>query len=139
MTSAPLEQQTEGKHNLAMVKEAESPPKQALSASSLYSLKYLAYGACAATISRTATAPLERIRVLQVIDPMLKGASAAQPIWLVVRRVIAEDGLLGLWRGNLANLIRMAPTEAVRQFVFDSSKKVCRVDQCETPHKNELS
>lgn len=78
-------------------------------------------GGVAAGISKTAAAPIERVKLLvQNQDEMLKSGRLSSPYKGVVdctRRVIAEEGVISLWRGNLANVIRYFPTQALN-FAF---------------------
>jgi len=78
-------------------------------------------GGVAAGISKTVAAPIERVKLLvQNQDEMLKTGRLATPYKGVAdcfRRVIAEEGFGSLWRGNLANVIRYFPTQALN-FAF---------------------
>jgi solute carrier family 25 (adenine nucleotide translocator) protein 4/5/6/31 len=78
-------------------------------------------GGVAAGISKTAAAPIERIKLLvQNQDEMLKTGKLDKPYGGVVdrfNRVSHEEGVLALWRGNLANVIRYFPTQALN-FAF---------------------
>jgi solute carrier family 25 (adenine nucleotide translocator) protein 4/5/6/31 len=78
-------------------------------------------GGAAAGISKTVAAPIERIKLLvQNQDEMLKTGRLATPYKGVAdcfRRVVADEGFGSLWRGNLANVIRYFPTQALN-FAF---------------------
>jgi len=78
-------------------------------------------GGCAAGISKTVAAPIERIKLLvQNQDEMIKAGRLASPYKGTMdcfRRVIAEEGFGSLWRGNLANVLRYFPTQALN-FAF---------------------
>lgn len=80
----------------------------------------------AAVISKTAAAPIERIKLLvQNQDEMLKQGRLTEPYKGVVdcfKRVIAEEGVGPLWRGNLANCLRYFPTQALN-FAFKDKIK----------------
>ncbi|KAF9583877.1 ADP/ATP carrier protein, partial [Lunasporangiospora selenospora] len=66
-------------------------------------------------------APIERIKLLlQNQDEMLKTGRLTTPYKGIAdcfRRVIAEEGVGPLWRGNTANVIRYFPTQALN-FAF---------------------
>ncbi|MFH4975906.1 hypothetical protein AB6A40_002615 [Gnathostoma spinigerum] len=87
----------------------------------------LATGGTAAAVSKTAVAPIERVKLLlQVQD-----ASAAiakdkryKGIVDVLVRVPKEQGFLSLWRGNLANVIRYFPTQALNFAFKDTYKRM---------------
>jgi len=78
-------------------------------------------GGVSAAVSKTAAAPIERIKLLlQNQDEMLKTGRLAVPykgIGECFSRVISEEGFVSLWRGNLANVIRYFPTQALN-FAF---------------------
>jgi len=78
-------------------------------------------GGVAAGVSKTVAAPIERVKLLvQNQDEMIKQGRLATPYKGVAdcfRRVVAEEGFGSLWRGNLANVIRYFPTQALN-FAF---------------------
>jgi solute carrier family 25 (adenine nucleotide translocator) protein 4/5/6/31 len=75
----------------------------------------------AAGISKTAAAPIERVKLLvQNQGEMLKSGRLDKPYGGVVdctSRVVKEEGFLSLWRGNWANVLRYFPTQALN-FAF---------------------
>jgi solute carrier family 25 (adenine nucleotide translocator) protein 4/5/6/31 len=78
-------------------------------------------GGVSAAVSKTAAAPIERIKLLvQNQGEMLKSGRLASPykgIADCARRTYAEEGLVSFWRGNTANVIRYFPTQALN-FAF---------------------
>merc|ERR1711974_223068 len=78
-------------------------------------------GGVAAGISKTVAAPIERIKLMvQNQDEMIKAGRLERPYTGVMdcfSRVIKEEGMGSLWRGNLANVIRYFPTQALN-FAF---------------------
>ncbi len=72
-------------------------------------------GGVSAAVSKTAAAPIERVKLLiQNQDEMLKSGRLAQPykgIGECFSRTIKDEGVVALWRGNLANVIRYFPTQ----------------------------
>lgn len=75
-----------------------------------------ALGGVAAVISKSAAAPMERVKLLlQNQGEMIKRGHLRRPYTGVgdcFRRVLREEGLLSFWRGNQANVIRYFPTQA---------------------------
>ena len=75
----------------------------------------------AAVISKTVAAPIERVKLMiQNQDEMLKSGALKEPYKGPIdcfRRVIAEEGIFPLWRGNAANCLRYFPTQALN-FMF---------------------
>lgn len=83
-------------------------------------------GGLSAGISKTAAAPIERIKlILQTQDSNPKIMASGNKYKGIVdcfQRVVKEEGPKELWRGNLANVIRYFPTQALN-FSFNSSYK----------------
>lgn len=88
----------------------------------------------AAVISKTAAAPIERVKLLvQNQDEMMKAGRLDKPYKGVIdctTRTFRTEGLLPFWRGNLANCIRYFPTQALNfafkdkiKALFNASKK----------------
>jgi len=78
-------------------------------------------GGVSAAVAKTSAAPIERIKLLvQNQDEMIKQGRLATPYKGVAdcfRRTYADEGLVSLWRGNTANVIRYFPTQALN-FAF---------------------
>jgi solute carrier family 25 (adenine nucleotide translocator) protein 4/5/6/31 len=78
-------------------------------------------GGVSAAVSKTAAAPIERIKLLvQNQDEMIKAGRLDRRyngIADCFRRTTADEGLMALWRGNTANVIRYFPTQALN-FAF---------------------
>jgi len=85
----------------------------------------LASGGCAAAVSKTAVAPIERVKLLlQVQDASKTIEKKYTGIIDVLVRVPKEQGFAALWRGNLANVIRYFPTQALNFAFKDTYKKL---------------
>jgi len=80
----------------------------------------------AAGVSKTAAAPIERVKLLvQNQDEMIKQGRLDKPYTGVLdctRRVMATEGIAPFWRGNLANVLRYFPTQALN-FAFKDKIK----------------
>merc|ERR1711860_126046 len=85
-----------------------------------------ALSGCAAVISKTAAAPIERIKLLvQNQDEMIKAGRLSEPYKGVIDctvKTFKSEGLLPFWRGNLANCLRYFPTQALN-FAFKDTMK----------------
>jgi len=85
-------------------------------------------GGVSAAVSKTAAAPIERVKLLiQNQDEMLKSGRLAEPykgIGDCFSRVIKEEGFVSLWRGNLANVLRYFPTQALNFAFKDYFKRM---------------
>lgn len=85
-------------------------------------------GGVSAAVSKTAAAPIERVKLLiQNQDEMIKAGRLSEPykgIGDCFGRTIKEEGVLALWRGNTANVIRYFPTQALNFAFKDYFKKL---------------
>merc|ERR1711920_499007 len=84
-------------------------------------------GGVAGAVAKTATAPIERVKLLiQTQDANPKIISGEVPRYTGVvncfSRVAAEQGIGSFWRGNLANVVRYFPTQAFN-FAFKDTIK----------------
>jgi solute carrier family 25 (adenine nucleotide translocator) protein 4/5/6/31 len=101
-------------------KDQKAPPPK------LGFLENFALSGAAAVISKTAAAPIERVKLLvQNQSEMLKQGKISEPYKGIVdctMRTFRSEGVLSFWRGNLANCIRYFPTQALN-FAFKDKIK----------------
>jgi solute carrier family 25 (adenine nucleotide translocator) protein 4/5/6/31 len=80
----------------------------------------------AAVVSKTAAAPIERVKLLvQNQDEMIKQGRLDKPYKGVIdctARTFRTEGVYPFWRGNLANCLRYFPTQALN-FAFKGQIK----------------
>ncbi|CAG0914874.1 unnamed protein product [Notodromas monacha] len=84
-------------------------------------------GGVAAAISKTSVAPIERVKLLLQVQHASKQLSKDQQYKGIVDafvRIPKEQGFLSYWRGNLANVIRYFPTQALNFAFKDKYKQV---------------
>ncbi|XP_056450497.1 ADP/ATP translocase 2 [Gadus chalcogrammus] len=84
-------------------------------------------GGISAAISKTAVAPIERVKLLLQVQHASKQITADMQykgIMDCIVRIPKEQGFLSFWRGNLANVIRYFPTQALNFAFKDKYKKV---------------
>ena len=116
---------TQGKAPLQRIKEinlrSRKSPRKAFAGKKLAFYEDFLLGGVAAAISKTAAAPIERIKLMvQNQDEMIKAGRLDRPYTGVLdcfKRTIADEGVGSLWRGNIANVIRYFPTQALN-FAF---------------------
>ncbi|PIK40833.1 putative ADP,ATP carrier protein [Apostichopus japonicus] len=87
--------------------------------------KDLLAGGTAAAISKTAVAPIERVKLLLQVQAASKQIAADQQYKGIIDcfgRVTREQGFRSLWRGNFANVLRYFPTQALN-FAFKDKYK----------------
>ncbi|PUZ60049.1 hypothetical protein GQ55_4G092200 [Panicum hallii var. hallii] len=90
-------------------------------------LRRLVSGAVAGAVSRTCVAPLETIRTHLMVGS--NGDSMTE----VFQSIMNTEGWTGLFRGNLVNVIRVAPSKAIELFAFDTAKKFLTPNADESP------
>ncbi|ESN92268.1 hypothetical protein HELRODRAFT_186151 [Helobdella robusta] len=115
----------------------ESKPSPLLS----FYENFLLSGA-AAIISKTAAAPIERVKLLvQNQGEMIKMGRLDRPYNGVIDctvRTFKTEGILPFWRGNLANCIRYFPTQALN-FAFKDKIKALFVMNKKDPYMVNFS
>ncbi|XP_075999191.1 calcium-binding mitochondrial carrier protein SCaMC-3b [Genypterus blacodes] len=85
--------------------------------------RQLVAGAMAGAVSRTGTAPLDRIKVfLQVYGSTSRGIH----FWSGLRGMVSEGGILSLWRGNGINVLKIAPESAIKFMAYEQIKWLIR-------------
>jgi len=84
-------------------------------------------GGISAAISKTAVAPIERVKLLLQVQHVSKQIAADKQYKGMIDcfvRIPREQGFLSFWRGNLANVIRYFPTQALNFAFKDKYKQV---------------
>nr|XP_028945222.1 ADP,ATP carrier protein 1, mitochondrial-like [Malus domestica] len=85
-------------------------------------------GGVSAAVSKTAAAPIERVKLLiQNQDEMIKAGRLSEPykgIGDCFSRTMKDEGMVSLWRGNTANVIRYFPTQALNFAFKDYFKRL---------------
>ncbi|KAG9351135.1 hypothetical protein JZ751_025025 [Albula glossodonta] len=82
--------------------------------------KQLAAGAMAGAVSRTGTAPLDRMKVFMQVH-----SSKSNKISLVggFKQMLKEGGVSSLWRGNGVNVLKIAPETAIKFMAYEQVMK----------------
>ncbi|KAK3629787.1 ADP/ATP carrier protein [Elasticomyces elasticus] len=85
-------------------------------------------GGVSAAVSKTAAAPIERVKLLiQNQEEMIKAGRLSHRYAGIAdcfRRTTADEGIVALWRGNTANVIRYFPTQALNFAFRDTFKSM---------------
>lgn len=84
-------------------------------------------GGVSAAVSKTAVAPIERVKLLLQVQDASKHIAQEDRYKGIADcfiRVNKEQGFASFWRGNLANVIRYFPTQALNFAFKDTYKKV---------------
>lgn len=106
------------------LKERRTPENALLDAA-----KSFMAGGVSAGVSKTIVAPIERVKMLiQTQDSIPDIKEGRMPRYTGITncflRVSREQGVLSLWRGNLANVVRYFPTQAFNFTFKDTFKKM---------------
>nr|BAJ98689.1 predicted protein [Hordeum vulgare subsp. vulgare] len=85
-------------------------------------------GGVSAAVSKTCASPIEVIKLrLQNVEAMLKAGTLDKPYGGIAdcgRRIIADEGVGALWKGNGTNVIRYFPTQALNFSLKDYFKRL---------------
>ncbi|UJR06919.1 hypothetical protein I4U23_011208 [Adineta vaga] len=99
-------------------------------------IENFALSGVAAIVSKTAAAPIERVKLLRQTEPeLLKQRIIDRPYTSVIDctvRTFKNEGLLSFWRGNLANCIRYFPTQALNFAFKDKIKAMFKKNKNDT-------
>ena len=97
--------------------------------------KKLASGGVAGAVSRSATAPIDRIKTIMQagrlptgIAPAASPASPRVTLASAARAVWRDGGWAAFWRGNGANVAKVVPETATKYVAFDALKKTLASD-----------
>ena len=91
----------------------------------LSKLKHLVAGGVAGAISRTTVSPLERMKILyQLQTETVKHERRFQGIIPSLIRIGREEGVVGYFKGNGTNVVRIIPYVAVQFAAYEEFKKV---------------
>uniref|UniRef100_T1II66 EF-hand domain-containing protein n=1 Tax=Strigamia maritima TaxID=126957 RepID=T1II66_STRMM len=81
-------------------------------------IKHLIAGGVAGAVSRTCTAPLDRIKVFFQVHSQHR----VQTFTGVFRYMIKEGGYLSFWRGNGINVLKITPETAIKFSAYEQIK-----------------
>jgi len=90
-------------------------------------MKDFVAGGISAAVSKTAVAPIERVKLLLQVQHVQKNLTPDKQYKGMVDcfvRIPKEQGFLAFWRGNLANVIRYFPTQALNFAFKDKYKQI---------------
>uniref|UniRef100_A0A5S6QWV1 EF-hand domain-containing protein n=1 Tax=Trichuris muris TaxID=70415 RepID=A0A5S6QWV1_TRIMR len=87
--------------------------------------QHLVAGAAAGSVSRTCTAPLDRVKEYTGF-PVHASVRNNVRFYSGLRMLIMEGGLKGMWRGNGVNVLKIAPESAIKFMVYEQVKKLLK-------------
>lgn len=86
-------------------------------------------GAASGAVTKTAVAPLERVKILLQLRGMgqsIKGLPEQTHLIGVVQSIIKNEGVFALWKGNMANVIRVVPVYGLKFMFNDKFRELCK-------------
>ncbi|EPQ59905.1 hypothetical protein GLOTRDRAFT_34751 [Gloeophyllum trabeum ATCC 11539] len=95
-------------------------------------VKFLLAGGIAGAVSRTCTAPFDRLKIFLITRPPEMGGTSLSPaapvrgvkaIGNAVARIYAESGIRGFWVGNGLSVAKIFPESAIKFLAYESSKR----------------
>ncbi|XP_062844281.1 calcium-binding mitochondrial carrier protein SCaMC-2-B isoform X2 [Trichomycterus rosablanca] len=88
--------------------------------------RHLVAGGGAGAVSRTCTAPLDRLKVLMQVH-----ASRSNTMCMAggFSQMIREGGVRSLWRGNGINVLKIAPESAIKFMAYEQIKRLMGSNQ----------
>ncbi|XP_069573414.1 calcium-binding mitochondrial carrier protein SCaMC-2-like isoform X1 [Brachyistius frenatus] len=88
--------------------------------------RHLVAGGGAGAVSRTCTAPLDRLKVLMQVHGSKRNSMR---ITGGFAQMIREGGVRSLWRGNGINVIKIAPESAIKFMAYEQIKRLMGSNQ----------
>ncbi|XP_041821398.1 calcium-binding mitochondrial carrier protein SCaMC-3-like isoform X1 [Chelmon rostratus] len=88
-----------------------------------YVWRQLMAGAMAGSVSRTGTAPLDRLKVFRQVHGSTDFKGNVRSSF---QYMVKEGGLQSLWRGNGINVLKIAPETAIKFTAYEQIKNVMR-------------
>ncbi|KAH9966105.1 mitochondrial carrier [Russula dissimulans] len=95
-------------------------------------LKFLAAGGVAGAVSRTSTAPFDRLKVFLITRPPDLGGTSLHPeatvrgakaIMSAIARIYSEGGVAAFWVGNGLSVAKIFPESAIKFLTYEASKR----------------
>ncbi|XP_067001152.1 mitochondrial adenyl nucleotide antiporter SLC25A23 isoform X2 [Anabrus simplex] len=83
--------------------------------------RHLVAGGVAGAVSRTCTAPLDRLKVYLQVH-----GSKNSNIKSCLRHMFHEGGIWSFWRGNGINVVKIAPETAIKFMAYEQAKRLIR-------------
>ncbi|RKP00459.1 hypothetical protein CXG81DRAFT_13190 [Caulochytrium protostelioides] len=91
-------------------------------------LRHLVSGGVAGAVSRTVVSPLERMKILFQVQAT--GIPQYSGVVSTLGKIYRQEGLIGYFRGNGMNVLRIVPYSAVQFATYEWAKKWIQAQQC---------
>ncbi|KAH0839862.1 mitochondrial carrier [Lanmaoa asiatica] len=99
-------------------------------------VKFLLAGGMAGAVSRTCTAPFDRLKIFLITRPPEMGGTSVGPkpsvsglkaIGSAVARIYAEGGVLAFWTGNGLSVMKIFPESAIKFMAYETAVRSLHV------------
>ncbi|VDL91280.1 unnamed protein product [Schistocephalus solidus] len=81
----------------------------------------LVAGGVAGVVSRTCTAPIDRLKIMRQVYGYKHKRSGFLEAY---RYMLREGGIVSLWRGNFVNVVKIAPETAIKYTTYERYKRL---------------
>lgn len=97
--------------------------------SQIGTISQLLAGGVAGAVSKTCTAPLARLTILFQVQGMHCDVANMRKacIWREASRIISEEGVRALWKGNLVTIAHRLPYSSISFYAFERYKNLLQV------------
>jgi solute carrier family 25 phosphate transporter 23/24/25/41 len=89
-------------------------------------LKFLLAGGAAGAVSRSCTAPFDRLKIFLITRPPELGGTKGPGVKVIahaITRIYSEGGVLAFWTGNGLSVAKIFPESAIKFFAYESAKR----------------
>ncbi|THH14673.1 hypothetical protein EW146_g5689 [Bondarzewia mesenterica] len=96
-------------------------------------IRFLLAGGIAGAVSRTCTAPFDRLKIFLITRPPDLGGTSLSPtsrtrgtkaIASAVARIYSEGGIRAFWIGNGLSVVKIFPESAIKFLAYETSKRM---------------
>jgi hypothetical protein len=108
--------------NAQQVVTAASSAAQKSDGSKIGQFQTFLCGGVAGCMSRTFTAPLDVTKIIFQLSASGPGAGGYGSFGGALKTIFKEEGISGLWKGNVVACLRLGPYSAIKYFVFENTK-----------------
>lgn len=84
--------------------------------------EYLVAGGVAGVVSRTAIAPIERVKILFQIGKASAGSSSGAGWTTLPAQILRDEGVAAFWKGNTAAVVRVLPYMSLTFLSYEEYK-----------------
>lgn len=107
---------------------------------STLAFKFLLAGGIAGAVSRTATAPLDRLKVYMITNRnTVSSQGIIRSLVSAVSTLYMQGGLRTFWLGNGLNCVKIFPESAIKFFSYETAKRFFAKNMDNVPDPRDIS